>query len=185
MAHGYADIAMRRYRAGPLNISIFKKLAGLWWAGEVVNHIWIYGSKVAEGSSAFQRRSCVILTPQDQNKIMLLCDTVHQTSLRESAVGADTGQPGSGWSPWEVWWTISHNNIVLLLDQWWPNSLTHSTLSSCCCSWPVEAPIKYQYDSFYPADNLARVEERLLNLITHLPEQKSMGLCKKNVTPVC
>ena len=58
MAHGYADIAMRRYRAGPLNILIFKKLAGLWWAGEVVNHIWIYGSKVAEGSSAFQRRSC-------------------------------------------------------------------------------------------------------------------------------
>ena len=24
MAHGYADIAMRRYRAGPLNILIFK-----------------------------------------------------------------------------------------------------------------------------------------------------------------
>ena len=60
MAHGYADIAMRRYRAGPLNILIFKKLAGLWWAGEVVNHIWIYGSKVAEGSSAFQRRSCYL-----------------------------------------------------------------------------------------------------------------------------
>ena len=58
MAHGYADIAMRRYRAGPLNILIFKKLEGLWWVGEVVNHIWIYGSKVAEGSSAFQRRSC-------------------------------------------------------------------------------------------------------------------------------
>ena len=60
MAHGYADIAMRRYRAGPLNILIFKKLAGLWWAGKVVNHIWIYGSKVAEGSSAFQRRSCIL-----------------------------------------------------------------------------------------------------------------------------
>ena len=58
MAHGYADIAMRRYRAGPLNILIFKKLEGLSWVGEVVNHIWIYGSKVAEGSSAFQRRSC-------------------------------------------------------------------------------------------------------------------------------
>ena len=58
MAHGYADIAMRRYRAGPLNILIFKKLTGLWWAGEVVNHIWIYGSKVAKGISAFQRLSC-------------------------------------------------------------------------------------------------------------------------------
>ena len=59
MAHCDADIAMRRYRAGPLNILIFKKLAGLWWAGEVLNHVWIYGSKVAEGSSAFQRRSCI------------------------------------------------------------------------------------------------------------------------------
>ena len=61
MAHGDADIVMRGYRAGPLNILIFKKLAGLWWAGEVVNHIWIYGSKVAEGSSAFQRRSCFVI----------------------------------------------------------------------------------------------------------------------------
>ena len=58
MPHGDADIAMRRYQAWPLNILIFKKLAGLWWAGEVVNHVWIYGSKVAEGSSAFQYRSC-------------------------------------------------------------------------------------------------------------------------------
>ena len=36
----------------------FQKLAGLWLAGEVVNHIGIYGSKAAEGLSAFQRRSC-------------------------------------------------------------------------------------------------------------------------------
>ena len=35
-----------------------KKLAGLWLAGEVVNHVGIYGSKAAEGLSAFQRRSC-------------------------------------------------------------------------------------------------------------------------------
>ena len=33
----------------------FLKLAGLWLVGEVVA---IYGSKVAEGFSAFQRRSC-------------------------------------------------------------------------------------------------------------------------------
>ena len=68
MAHGYADIAMQRYRAGPLNILIFKKLAGLWWAGEVVNHIWIYGSKVAEGSSVFQRRSCYHYNGNHHNK---------------------------------------------------------------------------------------------------------------------
>ena len=33
-------------------------MAGLWLAGEMVNRIGIYGSKVAEGLSAFQRRSC-------------------------------------------------------------------------------------------------------------------------------
>ena len=37
-----------------------QKLAGLWLVGEVVNHVWLYGSKVAEGCSAFQRRSCYL-----------------------------------------------------------------------------------------------------------------------------
>ena len=36
----------------------FQKLAGLGLVGEVDNHVAIYGSKVAEGFSAFQRRSC-------------------------------------------------------------------------------------------------------------------------------
>ena len=36
----------------------FQKLAGLWLVGEVVNHVGIYGSKAAEGFSAFQLRSC-------------------------------------------------------------------------------------------------------------------------------
>ena len=36
----------------------FQKLTGLWLVGVVVNHVVIYGSKVAEGLSAFQRRSC-------------------------------------------------------------------------------------------------------------------------------
>ena len=35
-----------------------QKLAGLWLAGEVVNHVGTYGSKAAEGFSAFQRQSC-------------------------------------------------------------------------------------------------------------------------------
>ena len=35
-------------------------MAGLWLAGEMVDHIGIYGSKVAEGLSVFQRRSCYI-----------------------------------------------------------------------------------------------------------------------------
>ena len=39
---------------------LVKKLAGLWLVGEVGNHVAIYGSKVAEGFSVFQRRSCDI-----------------------------------------------------------------------------------------------------------------------------
>ena len=35
----------------------FQKLTGLWLVGEVVNHVGLYRSKVAEGCSAFQRRS--------------------------------------------------------------------------------------------------------------------------------
>ena len=39
--------------------NVFQKLAGLWLVGEVVNHVGLYGSKVVEGCSAFQRRSCL------------------------------------------------------------------------------------------------------------------------------
>ena len=40
----------------------FQKLAGLWLAGEMVNRIGIYGSKVAEGLSTFQHRSCKLFS---------------------------------------------------------------------------------------------------------------------------
>ena len=45
----------------------FQKLAGLWLAGEMINRIGIYGSKVAAGLSAFQRRSCYSIV------LLLLC----------------------------------------------------------------------------------------------------------------
>ena len=38
----------------------FQKLAGLWLVGKVDNHVAIYGSKVAEGFSAFQRQYCCV-----------------------------------------------------------------------------------------------------------------------------
>ena len=44
-----------------LKKKIFQKLAGLWLVGKVVNHVGLYGSKVAEGCSAFQRRSCLLV----------------------------------------------------------------------------------------------------------------------------
>ena len=39
--------------------NFFQTLAGLWLAGKMINRIGIYGSKVAEGLSDFQRRSCI------------------------------------------------------------------------------------------------------------------------------
>ena len=36
-------------------------LVDLWIFGVVFNHVGIYGSKVAQGFSAFQRRSCCYL----------------------------------------------------------------------------------------------------------------------------
>ena len=62
MPQGNADIAMRWFRAGPLSIFDFQKLAGLWLASLIKNHVRIYGSNVAEGFSAFQRRSCLFCT---------------------------------------------------------------------------------------------------------------------------
>ena len=38
----------------------FQKLTGPWLVGVVVNRVGIYGSKVAEGLLAFQRRSCYL-----------------------------------------------------------------------------------------------------------------------------
>ena len=38
-----------------------RKLAGLWLVGEVDDHVVIYGSKMTEGFSAFQRRSRYIV----------------------------------------------------------------------------------------------------------------------------
>ena len=54
------DLKLHHFSQFPLNVKKKKKikLAGLWLAGEVVNHVGIYGSKAAEGLSAFQRRSC-------------------------------------------------------------------------------------------------------------------------------
>ena len=51
-------LKMQHFSQFPFNIKKNQKLAGLWLAGEVVNHVGIYGSKAAEGLSAFQRRSC-------------------------------------------------------------------------------------------------------------------------------
>ena len=59
------DLRLHHFSQFPLNVKK-KKLAGLWLAGKVVNHVGIYGSKAAEGLSAFQRRSCLQEYTTDQ-----------------------------------------------------------------------------------------------------------------------
>ena len=54
------DLRLHHFSQFPFNVKKNQKLAGLWLAGEVVNHVGIYGSKAAEGLSAFQRRPCLI-----------------------------------------------------------------------------------------------------------------------------
>ena len=51
-----------------------QKLAGLCLAGEVANHVGIYGSKAAEGLSVFQRRSSLV---QNWNQIK----NIHNDSI--------------------------------------------------------------------------------------------------------
>ena len=62
------DLRLHHFSQFPLNVKKKKnqKLAGLWLAGEMVNHVGIYGSKAAEGLSAFQRRSCSRLSVEFQ-----------------------------------------------------------------------------------------------------------------------
>ena len=57
-------------------IFFFQKLAGLWLAGEMVNRIGIYGSKVAEGLSAFQRRSCIFCVLSACVVVVVLFDLI-------------------------------------------------------------------------------------------------------------
>ena len=68
-----------------LRASQKEKLAGLWLAGEVVNHFRIYGSKVAEGFSAFRRRSCLFMLHEQAdyylNIMHMLCLHTNFNSL--------------------------------------------------------------------------------------------------------
>ena len=69
-----------------LKKNVFQKLAGLWIVGEVVNHVGLYRSKVAEGCSAFQRRSCVML-----RYMVFLCEKI-TSCLGHNFVHATTAE---------------------------------------------------------------------------------------------
>ena len=64
--HGEADALVSNWAMKHFD---FQKLASLWLAGEMVNHVGIYGSKAAEGLSAFQRQSYLICNTFIQQNI--------------------------------------------------------------------------------------------------------------------
>ena len=63
------NLRLHHFPQFPFNVkkkNLNYKKSGLWLVGEVVtnnhhDHVGIYGSKVAEGCSAFQRRFCIML----------------------------------------------------------------------------------------------------------------------------
>ena len=71
------------------------RFAGLWLGGEMVSRVEIYGSKVAESLSAFQRRSC----------------SSHQLSRNRGAGGGGDGGGGL-WGGWVIWWVTCDELII-------------------------------------------------------------------------
>ena len=68
-------------------IFFFQKLAGLWLASEVVNHIGIYGSKVAEGLSVFQRRSCYCLLVHEESLTIDMQSSPYRSNSKQLGPG--------------------------------------------------------------------------------------------------
>ena len=90
--------------------NMFLKLAGLWLVGEVVNHVRLYGSKVAEGCSAFQRRSC--LQSGDECKIcqcfLMIFIKFGLSGLYVRTSGILLSPSFLRFSPWiRVWWSFA------------------------------------------------------------------------------
>ena len=90
----------------------FQKFAGLWLVGKVDNHVTIYGSKVAEGFLAFQRRLVTrcsfLLYVQNICRIFcMLCIVEFMWSVLEAFTrilqGSFTGTGAIIWLPQCQW----------------------------------------------------------------------------------
>ena len=78
----------------------FQKLAGLWLAGEVANHVRIYVPKVAEGLSAFEQRSCWVHRMMYNPTVLVMLYGIKlwlYMRERESLVGSLLGDATSQW----------------------------------------------------------------------------------------
>ena len=60
----------------------FQKVSDLWMVGKVVNHVGSYGSKAAEGWSAFQHRFCILCSLES------VWSALKSSVLREDTVRA-------------------------------------------------------------------------------------------------
>ena len=83
---------------------------------QVVNHVGIYGSKAAEGLSAFQRRSCFVC---DATGATFKCSLIH------SKTGITCSRDKMAGEPWMIW----------AQKGYWIYKIYHtdqSTTSFCC-----------------------------------------------------
>ena len=123
-------------------------LAGLWLAGEVVNHIEIYGSKAAEGLSAFQGRSCFPPTPALWTISRPLSSSMCSITPETANVGSSYNRmfgPGIGFwlsdrsncSHWSLTLTLTSENLSLYTTilLYWSlyNYAAHAALDSKYC----------------------------------------------------
>ena len=109
-------------------------MAGLWLAGEVVNHVRIYGSKAAEGLSAFQRRSCLTCHSHDALKTSL---EIHLINLADttliwgtSALSAINAESIS--LPWLHDVATFHTKLVVKYESSYPRGDATNSWSRKC-----------------------------------------------------
>ena len=110
-----------------------QKLAGLWLVGEVVNHVVLYGSKVAEGCSAFQRRSCLLCTYH--GIIMKFSGVIMVIANDRSDVYAKGQGQRSKAKATEIKTQLSRFRTITPVDFTYGDEMMHS---AWCCLW--EAP---------------------------------------------
>ena len=156
----------------------------MWLVGEVDNHVAIYGSRVAEGFSAFQRRSCIRYyqlrsPPYLVNKTVkiLYPVTSHQCSILHwglNKMGDILQMSFSNAFSWKkifVFWLKFHWNLFLMVHltasqywfRWWlgTSQVTSHYLNQCWlrCLTPFSlcTVVHYVHDMFpeHHQDSLA------------------------------
>ena len=120
-----------------------KKLAGLWLAGEVVNHVGIYGSKAAEGLSAFQRRSCSWSANKFSNK-----NNLHFTQMPSIFLAVNSSPPSAANMHQRIWSALIQ---IMACHLFSTKPLSKPILSYCQMDPWQQSSLKFQpkYKTFH------------------------------------